>query len=210
MSSVFNFANQLTSGNLRLAKAGRELYGTVVRAGISKKTVTVKVNRFFYDQKYSKTYSRTGLFHVHDEDEFCTIGDKVVIQSCRPMSKSKKYFIRNVVVMAGRPFELGAINADKKVQQLEDRRSTIIEQLRKERQEEIANSIQKLSPLWEKLEKDMKNEERLEEFGPERTDEGKFEETEGNKDKSVNKGGKEIRRRNVEKEMEMKEIENKE
>lgn len=115
MSSIWNFTNPLTTGSLKLARAGRELYGTVVKSGVNKKTVTVKVNRFFYDQKYKKTYSRTGVFQVHDEDEFCTIGDKVVIQGCRPMSKSKRYYVRNIVVMAGRPFELGAVTADKKL-----------------------------------------------------------------------------------------------
>ena len=105
MSSVWNFANPLTSGALKLAKSGRELYGTVVKAGVNKKTVTVKVNRFFYVQRYKKTYSRVGNFHVHDEDEFCVLGDKVVIQACRPISKTKRYFVRNVVVMAGRTYK---------------------------------------------------------------------------------------------------------
>jgi small subunit ribosomal protein S17 len=103
MSTVWNFLNPLKTGNLQLARSGRELYGTVIKAGVNKKTVTVKVNRFFYVKKYKKTYSRTGKFQAHDEEEFCAIGDKVVIQTCRPMSSTKRYFVRNVVVMAGRP-----------------------------------------------------------------------------------------------------------
>lgn len=105
MSVIWNFTNPLRTGSLKLATSGRELYGTVVKAGVNKKTVTVKVNRFYYVQKYKKTYSRTGTFQVHDEDEFCVLGDKVVIQTCRPMSKTKRYFVRNVVVMAGRTFD---------------------------------------------------------------------------------------------------------
>jgi hypothetical protein len=31
------------------------------------------------------------------------------------MSKTKRYYVRNVVVMTGRPFELGAVTADKKL-----------------------------------------------------------------------------------------------
>jgi small subunit ribosomal protein S17 len=104
MSVVWNFMNPLTTGSLRLAHSGREMYGTVIKAGVNQKTVTVKVNRFFYVQKYKKTYSRTEKFQVHDESEFCVLGDKVVIQACRPMSKSKRYFVRNVVVMAGRTY----------------------------------------------------------------------------------------------------------
>jgi len=94
----------LTTGSLRLAHSGRELYGTVIKAGVNQKTVTIKINRFFYVQKYKKTFSRTGRFQVHDEAETCVLGDKIVIQTCRPMSKTKRYFVRNIVVMGGRPF----------------------------------------------------------------------------------------------------------
>lgn len=104
MSSIWNFTNPLTTGSLRLAHSGRELYGTVIKAGVNQKTVTVKVNRFYYVQKYKKTFSRTGRFQAHDEAEACVLGDKVVIQTCRPMSKTKRYFVRNIVVMGGRPF----------------------------------------------------------------------------------------------------------
>lgn len=104
MSTIWNFMNPLKTGGLKLGKSGRELYGTVVRAGVNRKTVVVKVNRFFYDQHYQKTYSCSRNFHAHDEEEFCKIGDKVVIQSCRPLSKLKRYFIRNVVVMGGRTY----------------------------------------------------------------------------------------------------------
>jgi small subunit ribosomal protein S17 len=105
MSSLWNFTNPLRTGCFRLQKSGRELYGTVVKAGVNQKTVTVRVNRFFYVQKLHKTFSRMNEFQVHDEEEFCRIGDKVVIQSCRPMSRTKKYFVRNVVVMGGRPWQ---------------------------------------------------------------------------------------------------------
>ena len=81
------------------------MYGTVTKAGVNKKTVTVKVSRFFYVQKYKKTFSRSGYFQVHDESEYCVLGDKVVIQTCRPMSKTKRYFVRNIVVMGGRHYD---------------------------------------------------------------------------------------------------------
>lgn len=105
MSSVWNFVNPLRSGSLKIAKSGREMYGTVTKAGVNKKTVTVKVSRFFYVQKYKKTFSRSGYFQVHDENEYCVLGDKVVIQTCRPMSKTKRYFVRNIVVMGGRHYD---------------------------------------------------------------------------------------------------------
>ena len=65
----------------------------------------VKVDRFYYHPKNKKYYSRTGRFQVHDEEEFCRIGDKVIIRGCRPMSKTKHYFVRNVVLMGPRPYD---------------------------------------------------------------------------------------------------------
>jgi small subunit ribosomal protein S17 len=204
MSSIWNFANPLTSGSLKLAKSGRELYGTVVRAGLSKKTVSVKVNRFFYDQKYRKTYSRTGLFHVHDEEEFCRVGDKVVIQSCRPMSKLKRYFVRNVVVMAGRPFELGAVTADKKVEMLEEKNRLKVEQMAKEKAEEDAKVEKKLDPIWLGLVEDMKFEERTGRNFEYRKDvarkspDNSFEQKKG---KKLNEGRKGLKKNELEKDI---------
>ena len=130
MSSIWNFTNPLTTGSLRLAHSGRELYGTVIKAGVNQKTVTVKVNRFFYVQKYKKTFSRTGRFQVHDEAETCVLGDKVVIQTCRPMSKTKRYFVRNIVVMGGRPFTVkGSIEPE--VPQIESTETKTIPEVKK-------------------------------------------------------------------------------
>lgn len=105
MSSIWNLTHPLRTGLMNLAPAGRELYGTVIKSGVNQKTVTVRVNRFYYVPKYHKTYSRHGDFQVHDEDEFCALGDKVIIKACRPMSKSKRYYVRNIVLMASRPYQ---------------------------------------------------------------------------------------------------------
>ncbi|CAG9329278.1 unnamed protein product [Blepharisma stoltei] len=104
MSSIWNLTSGLRTGFLKIAPAGRELYGTVVKSGVNKKTVTVRVNRFFFVKKYNKTYSWARSFQVHDEEEYCVLGDKVIIRSCRPMSKTKRYYVRNIVVMMPRPF----------------------------------------------------------------------------------------------------------
>ena len=41
-------------------------------------------------------------FHCHDEEEYCRTGDKVIISQCRKLSKSKNFYIRNIVLAAGR------------------------------------------------------------------------------------------------------------
>lgn len=45
-------------------------------------------------QLYMKSHSN---IQVHDEDNFCVTGDKVVIKLCRPLSNTKSYFVKRVV-----------------------------------------------------------------------------------------------------------------
>ena len=40
-SSITNWANPLRNGFVKIAPNGREVYGTVIRAGLNQKTVTV-------------------------------------------------------------------------------------------------------------------------------------------------------------------------
>ena len=48
MSNIWNLKDPLRAGYVWLAHSGRELYGTVVRAGRMKKTVSVKNLIAFY------------------------------------------------------------------------------------------------------------------------------------------------------------------
>uniref|UniRef100_A0A7S3I9J5 30S ribosomal protein S17, chloroplastic n=1 Tax=Fabrea salina TaxID=342563 RepID=A0A7S3I9J5_9CILI len=104
MSALRNLLNPLKTKNIPLVKSGGELYGTVIRTGTNAKTVTVQVERFFYNQKYKRNFSRPNRFQVHDEEEFCRVGDKVVIRACRPLSKTKRYYVRNLIYMTPRPY----------------------------------------------------------------------------------------------------------
>lgn len=99
MSSVWNIFNPIRTGltNLKLRPSGREFYGTVIKHGLINKTVTVKVDYAYYNKKYKGYAKDTTHFLVHDEENFCVSGDKVVIRSCLPLSKRKHYYIRNVV-----------------------------------------------------------------------------------------------------------------
>ena len=44
MSSIWNLANPLRTGSIKLLPSGRELFGTVIKHGVSDKTVTVITN----------------------------------------------------------------------------------------------------------------------------------------------------------------------
>ncbi|EGR31697.1 ribosomal protein, putative [Ichthyophthirius multifiliis] len=99
MSSVWNLLNPVRNGGqtLKLLDSGREFFGTVIKHGINDKTVTVRVDHKFWVPKYKEYQSSQKKYQVHDEENFCVIGDKVVIRSCMPLSPTKHYFVRNIV-----------------------------------------------------------------------------------------------------------------
>ncbi len=102
MSSIWNFKDPLKCGFIKLAPGGREKYGTVIKSGFMKRTVTVMVDQMTWNKRY-KLYERSSnKFQVHDQDEICKTGDKVVIKGCQPISTSKHYYIRNIVWMIPR------------------------------------------------------------------------------------------------------------
>ena len=70
----------------------RVLQGVVV-SDKSDKTVTVLVERRFMHPMYKKIIKRTKKYRVHDADNQCKVGDKVRIEECRPLSKTKSWVV---------------------------------------------------------------------------------------------------------------------
>ena len=66
------------------------LKGIVVSDKMTK-TVVVSVTRLKKHPKYKKYYKVTKRFKAHDEKGEYRVGDKVVIQETRPMSKDKRW-----------------------------------------------------------------------------------------------------------------------
>ena len=54
------------------------------------KTIVVKVENRYPHPIYSKTLTKTRKYLAHDELEECNIGDQVLIEECRPLSKKKR------------------------------------------------------------------------------------------------------------------------
>lgn len=71
---------------------GRVLEGRVVSARMDK-TVTVEVTRTVKHRKYHKYITRRNTFKAHDEGNECSENDVVVIQECRPLSKTKRWMV---------------------------------------------------------------------------------------------------------------------
>ena len=80
-------------------KLQRTLTG-VVASDKMDKSITVKIERRVKHPIYGKFITRSTKLHVHDEKNECGIGDTVVIEQCRPMSKTKAWGLVKVLEKA--------------------------------------------------------------------------------------------------------------
>ncbi len=71
-------------------KQVRKLEGVVVSDKMDK-TVVVEVKRHIKNEKYQKYFYVSKRFKAHDENNEYKVGDKVVIEETRPLSKDKRF-----------------------------------------------------------------------------------------------------------------------
>lgn len=64
------------------------------------KTVVVEVVRRVTHQKYKKIYKVSKKYKAHDERNECKVGDEVLIQECRPLSKEKRWRVIKILTSA--------------------------------------------------------------------------------------------------------------
>ena len=80
-----------TERNLRKTRIG------VVSGNKMDKTITVNVERKVKHPIYGKFVKKTTKFHAHDDKNECSIGDVVKIMETRPLSKTKRWRLVEVV-----------------------------------------------------------------------------------------------------------------
>jgi small subunit ribosomal protein S17 len=68
----------------------KEKIGLVISNKMNK-TVVIKVENRYSHPIYSKIMVKSKKYLVHDEMETCQIGDQVLINECRPLSKRKRW-----------------------------------------------------------------------------------------------------------------------
>ena len=84
----------MTERNLRKTRTG-----TVVSDKMNK-TVVVAIEDNVKHPKYGKIIKRTLKVHAHDEDGICGVGDRVEIMETRPLSKTKRWRIVEIIEKA--------------------------------------------------------------------------------------------------------------
>ena len=78
---------------------GKTRVGVVV-SNKMEKTAVVTVDRRVQHGKYKKFLTRRQRYKVHDEQNQCEIGDRVVIAECRPLSRDKRWRLSRVLEKA--------------------------------------------------------------------------------------------------------------
>ena len=61
------------------------------------KTISVLVYRTIKHEKYGKYVKKSSIIKAHDENQKAKVGDTVVIYETRPLSKTKRWALANIV-----------------------------------------------------------------------------------------------------------------
>ncbi len=83
-----------TDRNLRAVRIGE------VVSNKMDKTVVVKISRRFPHPLYKRIITRTAKLVAHDETNDCKVGDVVKVMATRPLSKTKRWRVSEVVTRA--------------------------------------------------------------------------------------------------------------
>ncbi|MDQ6891406.1 MAG: 30S ribosomal protein S17 [Acidobacteriota bacterium] len=87
-------AGQAAQGRGRQTKVGRVVSDKMT------KTIIVEVERRVQEARYQRTIKRTSRFLAHDETGDAKVGDRVRIEETRPLSKKKRWRLREVLTRA--------------------------------------------------------------------------------------------------------------
>ncbi|MGZ6466927.1 MAG: 30S ribosomal protein S17 [Bdellovibrionota bacterium] len=78
------------------ANPKREEVGVVI-SNKMQKTIVVKLDRRIRHAKYGKFITKTKKVKAHDETNSAAIGDLVQLVTTRPISKDKRYALKNII-----------------------------------------------------------------------------------------------------------------
>ena len=88
-----------TAEGMQTEQSQRTLTGSVTSNAMNK-SITVKIERRIKHPVYGKYITRSTKLHVHDENNECGKGDVVMIEQCRPMSRTKSWRLVQIIEKA--------------------------------------------------------------------------------------------------------------
>ena len=82
-----------------LKKRKKSQFGIVVSNKMDK-TIVVQIKNLVRHKLYGKYIRRHIKYMADDPENSCSIGDQVLIEECRPLSKNKRWRLREIVEKA--------------------------------------------------------------------------------------------------------------
>ena len=79
-----------------MERKSKELVGKVV-SSVNNKTITVLVETYKKDPLYGKRVKSSKKYAVHDESNKAKVGDTVRIVETKPISKTKYFYLKEIV-----------------------------------------------------------------------------------------------------------------
>jgi small subunit ribosomal protein S17 len=89
-----------------VVKHRKERTGEVISDKMNK-TIVVRVERRFRHPKFKKVVTQYKKFYAHDEKNEAKVGDRVLIQETRPLSKTKSWQLVEIVHKNVEPARVG-------------------------------------------------------------------------------------------------------
>jgi small subunit ribosomal protein S17 len=76
------------------------------------KTITIKVERRVEHPTYGRIVNRSVKLHAHDEKNQCLLGDVVRVAETRPLSKTKRYRVVEIIKRGGEKYVLPTVGVE--------------------------------------------------------------------------------------------------
>lgn len=80
-----------------MERNNRKVYSGVVTSNKMDKTITVEITNYKKSPLYGKLVKVSKKIHVHDEEGIANIGDKVKVMETRPLSKTKRFRLIEII-----------------------------------------------------------------------------------------------------------------
>jgi len=90
----------VTQGAEKKERGRQTKVGRVVSSAMNK-SIVVEVERRVQEPQYQRTIRRTSRFMAHDETNEAKTGDRVRIEETRPLSKRKRWILREILAKTG-------------------------------------------------------------------------------------------------------------
>lgn len=75
----------------------KRVFQGIVVSDKPQKTAVVLVERLKTHPKYKKRYRVSKRYKIHDEKNECRVGNTVIFEECRPLSKEKRWRLIKIV-----------------------------------------------------------------------------------------------------------------